>query len=58
MGRQKARRGEGDHGEPRKKGMDRRLGGVRTGEDRTDRGGPGCGRPCPDGDPGSKLKAR
>lgn len=43
MGPQKAGRGEGDHAEPRKKGMDRGLGGVRAAEDRAAREGLAAG---------------
>lgn len=42
VGPHKAGPGGGDHAEQRKKGMDRRLGGVRT-EDRTAREGPAAG---------------
>ena len=43
VGPHKAGPGGGDHAEQRKKGMDRRLGGVRTEEDRAAREGPAAG---------------
>lgn len=42
-GAPESRTGGGDHAEQRKKGMDRRLGGVRAEEDRAAREGPGAG---------------